>query len=383
MAAAKLILVLCSKRSIRAAWVNFEAGAGWGREVKVVPVCHGDLPLADLTFPLNLFQVRELKRAADLSELVLALKGTPPADLGAAWATIEKSSAAIDYVPRAQRPLSKPTAPRGVLVDVAHGQAAWPKNPGGVQAEREGTVLSWPTDGVAELTDGLEVEIGTIGAADQVRAADLAAWQGLVLALPFHQRLSKGSIEQIVVWVKSGGRLVLLGFELGDLHHEANLNELATRFALRFNGDVLAPPGWTTSQKRYGLNIPLTPRSAHPLFAGVESLTWRNVQTLAREPGTTPLLTTHDHPVVIPTPESVGFSEEGYLTMTDPEFELETREALIVVEATPHLTGKGRVVAIGTWELLSRDLDSDGNRRFAANLLRWLTDGPAPTTKRA
>ena len=32
MEAAKLILVLCSSHSIRAAWVNFEAGAGWGKE---------------------------------------------------------------------------------------------------------------------------------------------------------------------------------------------------------------------------------------------------------------------------------------------------------------------------------------------------------------
>ena len=55
----------------------------------------------------------------------------------------------------------------------------------------------------------------------------------------------------------------------------------------------------------------------------------------------------------------------------------------MVVEATPYLTGEGRVVAIGTWELLSHDLDGEGNCRFAANLLRWLTDGPAPSTKRA
>jgi hypothetical protein len=205
----------------------------------------------------------------------------------------------------------------------------------------------------------------------------------MLLSLPLEDhRLTDTTMDQIVRWVHLGGRLALLGFELGDLHHKANLNDLAARFALRFNGDVLAPPGWDKSRKRYGQDIPLTPTSGHPLFDGVESLTWRNVQTLAREPGTKPLLTTRDHPVVVPTPESVGFSKKGYLTMPEPEFELEMREALVVVEATPHLTGRGRVVAIGTWELLSDQLNGDGNRRFAANLLRWLTDGPAPTGAR-
>ena len=273
MEAAKLILVLCSSRSIRAAWVNFEAGAGWGKEVKVVPVCHGDLALSDLTWPLNGFQSRQLATADDLLRLVATLQGTPPGDLGAAWAAIEEATAAIDYVPRAQRPLSRPTAARGVLMDLAHGQAAWPRL-------RRGTVFSWPTDRVAALTD-LDVEIGTIAAADQVRAADLGGWQGAVLALPSHRRLSEGSIEQIVTWVRAGGRLALLGFELGDLHHEANLNELASRFALRFNGDALAPAGWEALDKPYGKNLALTPTSDHPLFVGVESLTWRNVQTLA------------------------------------------------------------------------------------------------------
>ena len=364
MEAAELILVLCSTHSIRAAWVNFEAGAGWGKEVKVVPVCHGDLAFAELTSPLNGFQGHQLATADDLRRLVVALEGTPPADLAAAWAAIDKASAAIDYVPRAQRPLPAPSAARGVLVDCSHGQADWPEL-------REGTIFSWPTDGVGALTD-LDVEIGTIDAADQVRAADLAAWHGILLPLPWKRRLAAATMEQIVTWVRAGGRLALLGFELGDLHHEANLNELASRFALRFNGDVLAPPDWASSDKRYGVDIALTPTGDHPLFAGVESLTWRNVQTLAREPGTKPLLKTHDRPVVTPTPESVEFSKAGYLTMREPKFELETREALIVVEATPYLTGKGRVVAIGTWELLSHDLDDVGNRRFAANLLRWL-----------
>ena len=33
-------IVLCSPKSINRPWINFEAGAGWVRDISVIPLCH-------------------------------------------------------------------------------------------------------------------------------------------------------------------------------------------------------------------------------------------------------------------------------------------------------------------------------------------------------
>ena len=98
------------------------------------------------------------------------------------------------------------------------------------------------------------------------------------------------------------------------------------------------------------------------------------MQTIAREPGTVPLLTIGTNAVSLPVPESVGFTD-GYLDMPDPRFELVAVDpgVPVVASATPHLTGKGGVVAIGTWDIVPDGVDEPGNHRFATNLLRWLS----------
>lgn len=49
-------LVLCSKASVKRPWINFEAGAGWIRDIPVVPVCHSGLQTDDLAMPLSALQ---------------------------------------------------------------------------------------------------------------------------------------------------------------------------------------------------------------------------------------------------------------------------------------------------------------------------------------
>jgi hypothetical protein len=360
------VLVLCSSRSVRAPWVSFEAGAGFGAGDAVIPVCHSDLAIAALPDPLGILQGRQLATANDLGGLVAALGGslTGPR-LDAAWQTIETALGEIDDAPAAVRPLRPPSAPPGILIDLAHGQRKWPQT-------RPHTVFTWSTD---DTVDGAPaVEVGVIEAPDQLRAADLRPWQGLVLAMPYHSRIAAGAIDQIVTWVHRGGRLALLGYELGDLHHESNLAELAGRFALRFNGDIVAPPDWTGSAKPYGKDIALEPSPGHPLFDGVGALRWRNVQTIAREPGTFPLLGIGANTVSLPDPESVGF-DDVRLTMPNPSFDVVRVDhgVPVVAAATPYLTGQGGVVAIGTWDIVPDGVDEPGNGRFAANLLRWLS----------
>lgn len=83
---AKLEIILCSKESVKRPWVNFEAGAGWVRGIRVIPVCHSGLSPADLPAPLNFLQVVEVSKEASLQSLYNALAGiagtqTPKIDL--------------------------------------------------------------------------------------------------------------------------------------------------------------------------------------------------------------------------------------------------------------------------------------------------------------
>ncbi len=49
-------IVLCSPKSITRPWINFEAGAGWVRDIPVIPLCHSGITPSQLPMPLNLLQ---------------------------------------------------------------------------------------------------------------------------------------------------------------------------------------------------------------------------------------------------------------------------------------------------------------------------------------
>jgi hypothetical protein len=61
-------VILCSPQSIRRPWINFEAGAGWVRDIPVIPLCHSGMEPSQLPMPLNLLQAA---KAGDVSSLKL------------------------------------------------------------------------------------------------------------------------------------------------------------------------------------------------------------------------------------------------------------------------------------------------------------------------
>lgn len=61
-------IVLCSPKSINRPWINFEAGAGWVRDISVIPLCHSGLDPTKLPMPLNLLQAA---KAGEVSSLKL------------------------------------------------------------------------------------------------------------------------------------------------------------------------------------------------------------------------------------------------------------------------------------------------------------------------
>lgn len=67
-----IILVLVSHKSIEKKWIHFEAGAGYIRNIPVIPVCIGGITAKELPDPLNFLQAVELPN--DKNELALIKK---------------------------------------------------------------------------------------------------------------------------------------------------------------------------------------------------------------------------------------------------------------------------------------------------------------------
>ena len=82
---AEVILLMLSARSVRRPWVNFEAGAGWISDGKVViPCCYGKQRKDSLPHPYSALQAVQLDDTSDMEYLLesihhhLRLETLPP-----------------------------------------------------------------------------------------------------------------------------------------------------------------------------------------------------------------------------------------------------------------------------------------------------------------
>lgn len=65
-----LELILCSPQSVQRPWINFEAGAGWIRNIPVIPLCHSGMLPNDLPIPINMLQATELNDLVSLNRVL-------------------------------------------------------------------------------------------------------------------------------------------------------------------------------------------------------------------------------------------------------------------------------------------------------------------------
>jgi len=66
-------IIICSPISIKRPWINFEAGAGWIRDIPVIPLCHSGIEPSRLPLPLNLLQGANLNDSSSLKLLLPVL----------------------------------------------------------------------------------------------------------------------------------------------------------------------------------------------------------------------------------------------------------------------------------------------------------------------
>jgi hypothetical protein len=259
---------------------------------------------------------------------------------------------------------------RGILIDLSHGQEEWELPFFRVESNYLFQLLQ-------PSSENPRWDLRKVHNSLQINAATLKEWPGLILGIPHHVRIEETTRYELVKWVRQGGHLVLLGFELGERHHETNLNELASEFGLRFNSDIVAPMGWKSQGKPYGATVDFTGiQSPHLLLNGVNSLRLWNLCTLTIEPGADILLSLGDNSIGWLQKEGVNYTSKGWLRGGNQQFGMikNAKWVPVIAEAPKGLTGQGSVLAIGTWELFERRggfPTGFDNQRFIENLLDW------------
>jgi len=338
MKKAKAILVLCSPQSIRRPWINFESGSGWARKMPVIPMCFKGLTKEQLPDPLRIFQGIELRDDDSFSNLVklLSLK------LNIKIAGDFKPEKIVESLET--KPVSR-TSEIGIVL--THRQKEW---------ETSGqTLFNLFSKKPAEISG--DWKLNPISNKNIFLSEELNKLSGLIFASPWKSKLEPEIIAATVEWVKKGGRLLLLGFELGDRHHEANLAELSHHFGISPAIDIVGPPDFGQG-KPYNTIIDFEPSVAeqHPFTINLNKIQLTNVQPLRVEPGGTEWLRVGRNMVYQPKRESVEYYNGVMTAPGGNAFNINKNGGwlAVAVEAPEGLCGRGGVQMVGTWDLLGR-----------------------------
>jgi hypothetical protein len=67
-------IVLASPVSVTRPWINFEAGAGWVRDIPVIPLCHSGMTPSALPAPLSSLQAALATQGTHLERVLPLLR---------------------------------------------------------------------------------------------------------------------------------------------------------------------------------------------------------------------------------------------------------------------------------------------------------------------
>lgn len=355
---ASAVLVLCSRWSVERRWINFETGAGWGQKKAVIPLCYGAMRTEDLPDLLQALQAMNVHNAADCEVLIQRLCKTLQCE----------PRHGIEYSAMAQALKPHASIRKSVIaIDLNHGQRGWPRPPDDQRPSSQQSIF-----GYSQNTTDWDFFAMTSGAHFLSRPFWEAS--GLIVAAPLRSRISPESINLVRQWVYGGGRLLLLGFELGDLHHGGNLGALAAQFGISFATDIVGPPGFQ-GDKPYGEPVQFSVADAdpHPFTHELPTVTLTNVQTITVAPGGAEWLRVGSNVVYRPARDTVDYYENTLIQPKSKRCDPLTGigGTPVAVTAPPGLCGAGAVCAIGTWQIRSTDANK---QTLLGRLLHWLAN---------
>ena len=68
-----VLLLICSPSSLTRPWINFEAGCGWIKGIKIIPICHSGQRKDQLPFPLSTIHALQLEDSKCAKSIIEAL----------------------------------------------------------------------------------------------------------------------------------------------------------------------------------------------------------------------------------------------------------------------------------------------------------------------
>lgn len=66
-------LIICSPKSVTKPWINFEAGAGWIRNIPTIPLCYAGMEAKNLPIPISVLQAIKMSDALSLKSIFRTL----------------------------------------------------------------------------------------------------------------------------------------------------------------------------------------------------------------------------------------------------------------------------------------------------------------------
>ncbi|SDJ19320.1 toll/interleukin-1 receptor domain-containing protein [Halanaerobium congolense] len=98
-----LVLILASPKALKRPWINFEAGAGWFMNKKVIPVCIKGVTPLTLEQPLKSLQVRNIEIKDDLRGLLFDIANNsnldePKSNINELFSKVKEKINSIDTI---------------------------------------------------------------------------------------------------------------------------------------------------------------------------------------------------------------------------------------------------------------------------------------------
>ena len=206
----------------------------------------------------------------------------------------------------------------------------------------------------------------------------------LILPMPRGHIVDDLHYENLASWVYRGGRLVLLGFYLMELHHHSNLNHLARRFGFDFSCNLTMPYGcedWDScnyqsirsEERNFWITTrPIASPASHPIVEGIYTVATTSSCTV--DPAVTPdlLISTADSVAVMHARGRKNPKTGKFYKLTG--YVLDKHDSAPILVALRY--GAGRVVGVGSWKMFVNDLvqeEDNDNMMLFRNVISWLS----------
>jgi len=204
----------------------------------------------------------------------------------------------------------------------------------------------------------------------------------LILPTPFRSEMLESECTRIVRWVQRGGGLLVMGIYLMEAHHRNNLNQLVRRFGIEFRPNLVMPQGRESFQECMAQAFAFQDRrlwvvsgvagvpTDHAILQGVGRIGITSSCTL--EAADRPELSvTLDEASILHAKGYKDPSSGRLVRLTD--YVLDQRGPTNFMMALQ--SGRGHVVAIGSWKIFLNEFVNDkalGNATLLYNILSWL-----------